>query len=201
MYANWRAMKTLALRSLNFERSKLLIRGFLTNIPDGAFVPTSDQSSLAKKIHNIFDNTTVLSTNHIGKQEPIIEPLLPRFLRSVEKVDLNSDLAQIMTKIDFEQLKASIDHYIGEKYILCPAKNGKCVYALMKTGSTPVDRLKALFEGYATILSKFPKISDRETVSNLFGAFMSAISLNGWNTDRILLHGPQPKYYSVMNNG
>ena len=190
-------MKTLALRSLNLERSKLLINGFLATLPLNSF----DAHHLIRntaEIEAVFHNSSMLSLSQVGRQEPIIRPLFPPFLQPRERVVLNSDLANVVSKVNVEHLKAAVHHYREEPYIVCSSRDGQTVHILMKTGCLPVDRLKALLEGLAIASSNLPTHPSRELVSSLFHLFLRLISSHGWDDQRILLAGPHAKTYSVL---
>ena len=131
IYTNWRAMKTLALRSLNLERSQLLIKGFLSHLPRDAF----DSCHLHRnstEIEAVFQNSGDLSLSHVGRNEPIMKPFLPSYLRPKESVILNSDIATVLSNVDIDILKNSIHHYREEEFIICSSRDSQTIHILMK---------------------------------------------------------------------
>ena len=197
IYTNWRAMKTLALRSLNLERSQLLIKGFLSHLPRDAF----DSCHLHRnstEIEAVFQNSGDLSLSHVGRNEPIMKPFLPSYLRPKERVILNSDIATVLSNVDIDILKNSIHHYREEEFIICSSRDSQTIHILMKTGCASIDRLRALFEGHVMASSGLPSNPRRESVSSLFRVFLRLITQHGWDIQRISLTYPRAKSYSVV---
>lgn len=190
--SNLMAMRVLSLRSLNIERSKMLITSFLSLYPYKNF---SYNITSVLQLHTAQES---LSLTSIARREPILSPILSALYREREDVVLWSSPLGLLRQdlCSIEELERAVGTYKVESYILVDSKKSqRKIYAVIKKSSLGLDQLKALFEGH--LINKLRSdavdaitselVLKREEVTVYFNFFMDVLRLHGWSCDRIML--------------
>ncbi|KAE8023142.1 hypothetical protein FH972_008882 [Carpinus fangiana] len=170
MYANYKAVRCLALTSLNAERSSILLEHFMKNgqvlSPEKVsrmehVLPmwtTSWSSKSAKQMHmQVHFGVRVSSFNHL------------------ELMDL---------------LHSAGSHYKKAKYLLVEKKG--IVSAILHKDSTAADALQSFFHALVmaslTEKSKSVHLESQSWMDKQYGVFIQKLRSSGWKTERLLSH-------------
>ena len=175
--ANLRAMRVLALRSLNVSRVKLLARSFVASR---------------------YDEMTPAS---VARREPLLGLILPRRVqRAFERTQYYAHLAELEERGVFpaEVLKAKLDQYRDMPYC-CIAHRGRA-YCSFTGSEEPLDRAKGILLAelelraakHANVHAHHGVVEDTKARGDeLFPQFWAQLEEKGWKTGGEQLLLPQ----------
>ncbi|XP_027914753.1 protein root UVB sensitive 3 [Vigna unguiculata] len=168
MYANYRAVRCLALNSINLERSSILL-------------------------HHFMETGQVLSPEQVSSQEHVL-PI--RFISSSsrnsnymhKKVRLGMRISSFDNMEIKEHLLSAASYYTKAKYILVERKG--IIDVIVHKDSNAADVLKSFF--HALVLAKNAHKSKslhsdgQKWVDNQYEVFITKLKSLGWKTERLL---------------
>ena len=215
MYSNYKAMRVLALRSLNLSRFGILAKRFIAMIPTEEVNSTlnSATSSTTELLSTMFDNalhSPVFSKENIALSEPILS-LLFAGDSSVVDVKDNSKVIHsrhilhfwhspksLLSKFTYTQLMQSLQTFKDEKYIILTENNHNNssiihIYISFMKHCTAEEQAKGIFEAYLNgfvgtdSATNSSMLSVRRITREVFPIFWSILKANRWNLDLVQL--------------
>ncbi|KAL6192859.1 hypothetical protein ACLB2K_033945 [Fragaria x ananassa] len=168
MYANYKAVRCLALNSLNPERCSILLQHFMKT-------------------------GKVLSPEQVSKMEHVL-PIWVSSWSSKNSEFMNVDIClgvrvSSLNHLEMRELLHSVSsHYKKAKYLLMERKGIVCV--VMHKDSTATDVLQSLFHAnaMAILMDKHRNLhsESQSWMDKHYEAFIQKLKLSGWKTERLL---------------
>jgi hypothetical protein len=225
MLSNMKAMRILALRSLNIARYKMTVSRLLNSDSMkeyfDTFKPNLDykntkvlEISSLQHVKKWMHSTGELSPSSIAKKEPIISLIIPnpfKYISSVMKKDfrlnkrttshINDNVSIWTTPSDLsvifttDEIYKSMKKYENLNYYILYSQNSQ-VYVCFKRGCTLIDQAQATLEGL--VYDKVRDITIARTITeNVFPSFLDTLKLNDWDLTRIQLRPRLAKITSL----
>lgn len=216
MLSNMKAMRILALRSLNIARYNMLVSRLLNSDSMKEYFDTlmtrkDNKNTKVLEISSLQHvkkwmlSTDVLSPSSIAKKEPIISLIIPNPLKFVSKVmkkdfllnkrttsSINDNVSIWTTPSDLSVIFTSDEIYKFMKiyenlnYFTLISQNNARVYVCFKRGCTLIDQAQATLEGI--IYDRVRDITIARTITeNIFPSFIDTLKKNDWDLARIQL--------------
>lgn len=181
-------MKVLAFRSLNIQRSRLLLQAYSscitrTNNNDVCFTPT---------------NPAQFSLEQIASKEPII--MLPKIFHK-DSIRLWADPIAALRLVGIHDFQKYVNRYENTPYVIFrlsenSSANNFEYLVTMKRVASSMDQLQAYFEAHLyESLGMEPGLLPFTQTSRLFKEFIELIRGLGWNCERIMLDSLGSKSY------
>lgn len=207
MFANYRAMRILSLRSLNLSRFELLVENLFSVIGfddvDSGVRPIGSQTMIQTALN---DNADKFTQAHIAKIEPILSLIFPRrwrkpffhLYKSQYDVEMWSPPSQLLLQSPsgrhiVDQFKASSSSGIT-KSLVCPQyiiqfnEKQKRIHVFFSSTVSAEDQARAYLEALVLSRSRTKDTKEAQLISNvLFPPFFQFLRANGWDTQRLLL--------------
>mmetsp|Transcript_33880 Transcript_33880/g.32324 ORF Transcript_33880/g.32324 Transcript_33880/m.32324 type:complete len:243 (+) Transcript_33880:884-1612(+) len=216
MWSNMKAMRILALRSLNIARYKMIISRLLNSDSMKEYFNTFTSNmdyknnkgleiSSLQHVKKWMHTTEVLSPSSIAKKEPIISLIIPnpfKYISNMMKKDfilnkrttshINDNVSIWTTPSDLsvifttDEIYKSMKKYENLNYYILYSQNNSQVYVCFKRGCSLIDQAQATLEGL--VYDKFRDISIARTITeNIFPSFLDTLKINDWDLTRIQL--------------
>ncbi|XP_015691025.2 protein root UVB sensitive 3 [Oryza brachyantha] len=169
MYANYKAVQSLSLTTLNNERSSILQQYFM-------------------------DNGEVLTPQQVSKQEHILPfwsswRKLLRIKLPHEHVHLGAK-ASMLTHPDMLQIAKTRPYYRNENYFLLDKEGSVHIFIHKQAAAT--DILKSFIHGlvlaYLMQKSKSAHAEASQWIDEKYNTFISKLQIEGYSTERLLSH-------------
>ncbi|CAL4938233.1 unnamed protein product [Urochloa decumbens] len=169
MYANYKAVKSLSLTTLNYERTSILLQQFK-------------------------ECGEVLAPQKVSQQEHILPfwsswRKLIRIKLAHERVHLGAK-ASMLTHTDMLEIAKTRSHYENSNYLLLD-KEGS-VHVFIHKQATPADVLKSFIHGLVLANSaqngKSQHAEARRFMDEKYNIFISKLQAKGYSTERLLSH-------------
>ncbi|KAG0586790.1 hypothetical protein KC19_2G117400 [Ceratodon purpureus] len=174
MYANYRAVRSLCLTSLNGERASILLRAF----KEGRRVPTprevAGQEHLLPQIPRL-----------PWQKQRVGDAWLPKSIR------FGAPISSLKLADGWKSFPSLVERYSKDPYLVVP--EGENVHVVLHKVATPQDFLRAYVHALclADLQARAPTDQSEElTISWMqknYTAFLDSLGKSGWATDRILV--------------
>ncbi|CAD6210190.1 unnamed protein product [Miscanthus lutarioriparius] len=169
MYANYKAVQSLSLTTLNYERASILLQYF-------------------KECGEVLAPQKVSQLEHIlpfwSTWRKLNKIKLPH-----ERVHLGAK-ASMLTHSDMLVIAKTRSHYENTNYLLLD-KQGS-VYVFIHKQATPADVLRSFVHGLvlasSTLTSKSQHLEARRWMDEMYTNFISKLQSEGYSTERLLSH-------------
>ncbi|KAL6645149.1 hypothetical protein ACP70R_016757 [Stipagrostis hirtigluma subsp. patula] len=169
MYANYKAVQSLSLTTLNYERASILLQYFM-------------------------ECGEVLAPQQVSRQEHIL-PFWPSFRKLVriklphERVHLGAK-ASMLTHSDMLEIAKTRSHYKNANYLLLD-KEGS-VHIFIHKQATSADVLKSFIHALvlASLMqkSKSQHAEAHQWMDEKYRTFIAKLQMEGYSTERLLSH-------------
>ncbi|KMZ75334.1 hypothetical protein ZOSMA_116G00600 [Zostera marina] len=171
IYANYKAVCCLSLRTLNSERSSLLLQHFMK----------TDE---------------VLSPNYVSTMEHVFPPWISLLSSNTTKYKLLHRTIYLGVRVsslkDSDMMElwrlANSQYYVKERYLLLERKTG--VFVFVHKDSTPADTLRSFFHALviANMTGKAESFykQSQEWMDEHYQSFIPRLRSSGWKTERLL---------------
>ncbi|KAE8724601.1 Protein root UVB sensitive 3 [Hibiscus syriacus] len=169
MYANYKAVRCLALDSLNFERSSILLQNF---IESGQVLSPKQVSTM----EHVLPLWTTLKSSKTAK------PLHPNV-----KLGLR---VSTLDHLEMANLNSAGSFYNKAKYILVERKG--IVSVVVHKDSTGADTLRSYIHALVMVNlmaeNKSLHLESQSWMDKHYESFVQKLKLAGWKTERLLSH-------------
>lgn len=203
IFSNYRAMRVLALRSINFPRYKMLIDRFLSSS-----IINTNLTNLSNISDSFFDNVQgwlnssqslhLFAPSSIAESEPILELVFPFrvladnktvvveifYWKSIKDIILHVGDDAEAKKIVISQLQLQC----GKPYVILsiPVHKGFHIFVLFTKGCRSLDIAKGIFEAEMWRYTQNIEVI-QAVVDKLFVIWWASLKMHSWITDKILL--------------
>jgi len=165
MYANYKAVQSLSLTTLNYERASILLQYFK-------------------------ECGDVLAPQKVSQQEHILPfwstwRKLNKIKLPHERVHLGAK-ASMLTHSDMLVIAKTRSHYENTNYLLLN-KQGS-VYIFIHKLATPADVLRSFVHGLVLASSTSQHLEARRWMDEMYTNFISKLQREGYSTERLLSH-------------
>ncbi|KAK3150863.1 hypothetical protein QOZ80_3AG0238740 [Eleusine coracana subsp. coracana] len=169
MYANYKAVQSLSLTTLNYERSSILLQYFM-------------------------EHGEALAPQQVSQQEHILPfrsswRKLIRMKLPHECVKLGAK-ASMLTHTDMLEIAKTASYYTKANYFLLDKED--TVYVFIHKQAMPADVLKSFIHGLVLVSSvqrgKPQHAEARKWMDEKYGTFVSKLQIQGYSTQRLLSH-------------
>lgn len=227
MLSNVKAMRILALRSINIVRYNIIISRLLNSNSMKEYFESFLSKSENKNAQNLetislqhvttwMDTTEELSPSSIAKSEPIISLILPNPLKYISQLMKNDFLLnkQMTSRINdnvsiwttpsdlsaiftSDEIHKSMKCYENLNYFILSSPNKSHVYVCFKRGCSLIDQAEGTLEGLV-----YEKVRDiriaRVITGKIFPTFLETLKKNDWDLTRIQL---RPRLARISSMG
>ncbi|KAF2937979.1 protein root UVB sensitive 3 isoform X1 [Oryza sativa Japonica Group] len=169
MYANYKAVQSLSLTTLNYERSSILLQYFM-------------------------DNGEVLTPQQVSKQEHILPywSSWRKFLRIKlphEHVHLGAKASRL-THPDLLQIAKTRPYYRNENYFLLDKEGSVHIFIHKQAAATDIlmSFIHGLVLAHLMQKSKSGHAEARQWIDEKYNTFISKLQVEGYSTERLLSH-------------
>ncbi|EEC74755.1 hypothetical protein OsI_10514 [Oryza sativa Indica Group] len=169
MYANYKAVQSLSLTTLNYERSSIMLQYFM-------------------------DNGEVLTPQQVSKQEHILPfwSSWRKFLRIKlphEHVHLGAKASRL-THPDLLQIAKTRPYYRNENYFLLDKEGSVHIFIHKQAAATDIlmSFIHGLVLAHLMQKSKSGHAEARQWIDEKYNTFISKLQVEGYSTERLLSH-------------
>lgn len=174
MYANYRAVRSLCLTSLNAERTSILLRAF----KEGRKVPTPRE---------------VADHEHLLPQIPRLPWQKPRAGDAwlPKSVLFGVPISSLKLNDGWSSFPSLVERYSTDPYLV--VLDGANVHVVLHKVATPQDFLRAYVHALclADLQARSPSNQSEEIaitwMKKNYAPFLNSLEASGWTTDRILV--------------
>lgn len=207
MFANWRAMRVLALRTLNPTRGKVLLRELLLS-RGVQLLLLKNYTGLPKELETAKIQIDVLAVSSVARQESIFEfrfPAKENILPSsregidnmVDNVKLWASPSELASIVGNEQIISAAEKYQHCNYFLIRAPSTCTVYVCFRRGASGPDQMQAWLEACLLQLTGSTEQA-RQLSDTIAQPFVAALRARGWKVDLPLLQPRGAHAYSLL---